>query len=227
MEIGVNWACKQVEETAAAAGLEYDMKSNPVSYFVRACIDERPDNVERTEEVLSAYMQYRKKSRLPTLTKKDFKERFIKACKEVGLSTNEKRHRPAGGAAKDRYYGFINVKVNKEDLKEYLGDLWEEPTNKKTEPGRDDPIIKSDSGQAEFNPEVTGRQPDRLFHTDMTTFLREHREEAFNDAHAAALSFCEVMGTGYKATYGLDFIVNEIQKRNDALEDIQKNSTAS
>ncbi|KKG49233.1 DNA primase family protein [Methanosarcina mazei] len=110
------------EKTAAEAGLDYDMRSNPVSYFVRACIDEDITNVERTETVLGYYMDYRKRYRLPTLSKKEFKGKLIEACKEIGISTYEKRERPPGGANADRYYGFAGIRVNKADLKKSIGE---------------------------------------------------------------------------------------------------------
>ena len=198
------------EKTAATAGLEYDMKSNPVSYFVRTCIDEKIGSIESTEEVMKAYMDFRTKYRLPVLTKKDFKEKFVKACKEINLTTYEKRNRPTGGDNAARYYGFADVRVNMDDLRKFLGVVDEGTTTKK------------ERGQTEFKTEYTGEQPDKLFLTDMTQFLREHREEAFKDAHSAAEMFCAEIGPGYKATHGLDFIENEIHKRNEAFLDMQQ-----
>jgi len=202
------------EKTVAEAGLEYDMKSNPVSYFARACIDEEPNNVERTETVLEKYMQYRKKYRLPTLSKKEFKNRLIDACKDVGITTYEKRHRPSGGDNTDRYYGFIGIKVNESDLEKCLSDR-----------GEDSPIKPNGQGVATFKPEYVGEEPDRTFYNDLTNFLRKYGNEAFNDAHSAALMFCEHGMTGYKSTYGIEFIENEIKKRNDAFINFQKNAS--
>ena len=108
------------EKTAAEAGLDYDIRSNPVSYFVKRRIDEDITNVERTETVLGYYMDYRKRYRLPTLSKKEFKGKLIEACKEIGMSTYEKRERPPGGTNADRYYGFSGIRVNKADLKRVL-----------------------------------------------------------------------------------------------------------
>lgn len=201
------------EKTVAEAGLEYDMKSNPVSYFVRACIDEDPNYVERTETLLYSYMEYRKKYLLPTLSKKEFKNKLINACREVGINTSEKRHRPSGGENADRYYGFIGIKVNKADLNKCIG-----------EQGEDSPIKSNGKEQTEFKQEFVGEELDKRFHRDLSVFLRERHEVTSRDAHSAALMFCEAGMAGYKAAYGIEFIENEIKRRTDLFTNFQRDS---
>ncbi len=202
------------EKTVADAGLEYDMKSNPVSYFVRACIDEDQTNVERTEIVLEKYMEYREKFRLPTLSKKEFKAQLINACKDIGITTYEKRHRPSGGGNADRYYGFAGIKVNESDLKKCLSDQ-----------GEESPVKPTGQGNTAFKSEYVGEEVDKGFYRDLSTFLRKYGDEAFIDAHSAALMFCEKGMAGYKFKYGIEFIENEIKKRNDAFINFQKNAS--
>lgn len=213
------------EKTVAESGLEYDMKSNPISYFVRACIDERPGNIESTEEIISAYMQYRKKYQLPVLSKRDFKNKFINACKEVGITTYEKRHRPAGGNNTDRYYGFANVIINKDDLKTFLRGLYEEPKIKNTDQGNESLLVKGESGQATLKTTSTGLQPSKLFYTSLREFLNEYGEKAFQDPHSAAVTFCKNKGSSFESRYGFDFIENEIRISDKALTDTQKKAS--
>lgn len=187
------------EKTVAEVGIEYDMKSNPVSHFVRACIDENLENVEETSKVLEHYMEYRQKYGLPTLSKKEFKRKFIKACEDIGITTCEKRKRPSMGDNKDRYYGFEGIKVNVGDLKKCL----KEPKKMPLEP--------SDK-QASFEPEFMETEMDRMLYTDLTTFMQREYDKS-EDTHEAAIRFCARAGGGYKIFYGLDFIESEIKKR--------------
>jgi hypothetical protein len=70
-----------------------------------------------------------------------------------------------------------------------------------------------------------GEEVDKGFYRDLSTFLRKYGDEAFIDAHSAALMFCEKGMAGYKFKYGIEFIENEIKKRNDAFINFQKNAS--
>ena len=112
-------------------------------------------------------MEYREKYRLPTLSKKEFKTQLINACKDIGITTYEKRHRPRGGGNADRYYGFAGIKVNESDLKKCLSDQ-----------GEESPIKPTGQGDTAFKSEYVGEEVDKGFYRDLSTFLRKYGDGA-------------------------------------------------
>ncbi|MEL7664093.1 MAG: phage/plasmid primase, P4 family [Methanosarcina mazei] len=107
-------------KSASIKGLEYSRKSNPMHYFVRECIEEKPNNFVKKSELLEAYTKYANYNRMPQLTAQEFKKELIKECEDIDIYTKEKRNQ----SLESRPYGFVNIAIDKEALAEHTGDVF-------------------------------------------------------------------------------------------------------
>lgn len=82
------------KRTIAQRGLEYDMKSNPMKYFVDDCIEFDPlGGVIPNIAVYEAYSKYRKLHRMPELSEQEIKNGIKYWCGQIGITVAEKRER--------------------------------------------------------------------------------------------------------------------------------------
>ncbi len=81
------------ERTVAERGLEYDMKSNPMKYFVDSCIDADPSGYVPNVMVYDAYTRYRFRHGMPELSDVEIKNGIKFWCKDIGIFVEEKRVR--------------------------------------------------------------------------------------------------------------------------------------
>lgn len=100
------------KRTIAQRGLEYDMKSNPMKYFVDDCIEVDPKGGNLPNMLIyNAYAEYRKLHGLPELSDTELKNGLKYWCSQIGIQTSEKREYA------EKLLGFELTK----DLKERLG----------------------------------------------------------------------------------------------------------
>lgn len=99
-------------KSVALRGLEYEKKSNPMSYFVRECLLEDEGGFIPKIILMAAFNRYARYNKLPQLTPREFKAELIRECKEIGINTWEKRNQKR----KDRAYGFVNIKIDQFEL---------------------------------------------------------------------------------------------------------------
>ncbi len=95
------------QKSNALKGLAYDMKSNPIEYFVQDRVVDDVDGYLLKVDVLEEYVSYAKKNNLPILTKTKFNLRFIDACKNIGIETKIKQLSPS--IDKSRPSVYINI----------------------------------------------------------------------------------------------------------------------
>jgi putative DNA primase/helicase len=82
------------KRTVAQKGLEYDMKSNPMKYFVDDCIETDPKGGCVPNALLyQAYNTYRLKHGLPEISEQELKNGLKFWCGQIGIQTTEKRER--------------------------------------------------------------------------------------------------------------------------------------
>jgi phage/plasmid-associated DNA primase len=81
------------KRTVAQKGLEYDMKSNPMKYFVDSCIDEDRMGSLPNAVVYDAYNKYRKIHGMPELSEQEIKNGLKYWCNQIGITVAEKRER--------------------------------------------------------------------------------------------------------------------------------------
>jgi len=100
------------KRTVAQKGLEYDMKSNPMKYFVDDCIDQDPlGGVIPNVTVYEAYNKYRKIHGMPELSEQEIKNGLKYWCGQIGITVTEKRERMK------KLCGFVTP-----EIKSILGD---------------------------------------------------------------------------------------------------------
>lgn len=107
------------EQSSADRGLEYDKKSNPVSYFIEEEIEEEKGGWLLNIELYNAYREYAGREGLPELNRKEFRRDFIRECGEVGIETFEKQKRYKaivdGKEISGKGRGFVNVALSKKE----------------------------------------------------------------------------------------------------------------
>jgi len=94
------------KRTVAEKGLEYDMKSNPMKYFVDDCIEE--DNLGGSTPnviVYEAYNKYRKVHGMPELSEQEIKNGLKYWCAQVGIVVAEKKIRT------NKLCGFVTPEI--------------------------------------------------------------------------------------------------------------------
>ena len=100
------------KRTIAQRGLGYDMKTNPMKYFVDDCIEIDPmGGVIPNIAVYEAYSKYRKLHRMPELSEQEMKNGIKYWCGQIGITVSEKRERMT------KLCGFVTP-----EIKVLLGD---------------------------------------------------------------------------------------------------------
>lgn len=118
----LNWAIEGLQrlekngnftiyKTVAQKGLEYNMKSNPMYYFVEECVEEDQGGYVPNALVYEAYNNFRKHYGLPELSEAVLKNDLKKYCAELSIFISETR--------KD-LKEVLGLKVSKDD-EEKLG----------------------------------------------------------------------------------------------------------
>jgi putative DNA primase/helicase len=94
------------KRTVAQKGLEYDMKSNPMKYFVDECIDEgAPSESLPNAMVYNAYNKYRKIHGMPELSEQEIKNGLKYWCNQISITVTEKREQV------NKLCGFITPEI--------------------------------------------------------------------------------------------------------------------
>lgn len=114
----------------AQKGLEYARKSKPMQFFVRKCVVFNFGGFVTKADITQAFTKFAKYYGLPQLTAQEFKKELIKECREIDIETREKRDQ----TNKFRPYGFTNIAIDEDVMKEVIEELEIRAGNKNSSP---------------------------------------------------------------------------------------------